>query len=962
MADTTRLRDKPATSAHGEDDAGHAAFAIPPDQAQALLAAIVDSSTDAIISKTLEGIILSWNKAAERLYGYAAAEAVGQPITLIIPPELHDEERAILKRLWRGETIDPFETVRVTKDGRRIDISLTISPVRDASGRIIAASKIARDISDRKRFEEALREETRTAETLNRIGSLLAAELDVKRILQSVTDEARAVTGAEFAAFFYNAVDEQDEAYALYTLSGAPAEAFSSFPMPRSTAIFAPTFNGEGAVRIDDVRRDVRYGKSNPYHGLPPGHLPVTSYLAVPVIARSGEVLGGLFFGHVQPGVFTARHEQIIAGIAAQAAIAIDNANLYARVQESEQRFRQLAEHATDVFWIFDVAESRIVYVSPAYLDVWGRDCESLYADPGSFLDSVHPHDRERVRAAMARQRRGETTAEEYRLIHDDGSLYWVWDRAFPIQDDTGALVRIAGIAEDITERKTAEDRLRESEESYRRLTELLPVAVYACEAPSGIITYYNDRAVELWGREPALGDSDERYCGSGRLFLPDGRPLAHEDCPMAQALRGGGSFRNEEVVIERPDASQITALVNIEPIRDLAGHVVGAINVCLDVTALKHAEQQLREADRRKDEFLATLSHELRNPLAPLRFALEIIGRSEDDGQRLRQSREMLERQVAKMVRLIDDLLDVSRITHDKLELRREHVEVSTIVREAVESSRPAIEDAGHSLAVVLPDEPLWLHADEVRVAQVLGNLLSNACKYTPSGGEIRLTAESRDGDVLLSVEDNGRGIPPDDLDSIFEMFAQSESSQREQRGLGVGLTLVKRLVEMHGGSMRAFSEGPGKGSTFAVTLPAAAAAHEVPERKAPPRADARPAAGRRVLVVDDNHDSAATLAMLLEMTGHETLTTHDGAESVEAAERFRPDVVLLDLGLPGMDGFEVCRAIRSRPWSRHTTMVAVTGWGQTDDRRKSEEAGFDAHLVKPVGYSDIESLLHRS
>jgi PAS domain S-box-containing protein len=314
------------------------------EEARARLAAIVDSSDDAIVSKTLRGFITSWNRGAERIFGYTAEEAVGQHITLIIPPERRSEEDRVLAQLVRGEKVDHFETERRAKDGRKVYISLTVSPVRNSQGVIIGASKIARDITERKLAEEErallLEREQRareTAELLNRVGPILAAELEPRKLTQKVTDLATSAVHAEFGALFHNAVNENGESYVLYTLSGVPAEAFANFPMPRNTPVFGPTFRGEGIVRSDDITKDPRYGKNPPYHGMPAGHLPVCSYLAAPVISRTGKVLGGLFFGHSKPGMFTEESERIAAGIAAQAAIALDNADLFAESQGSQQ-------------------------------------------------------------------------------------------------------------------------------------------------------------------------------------------------------------------------------------------------------------------------------------------------------------------------------------------------------------------------------------------------------------------------------------------------------------------------------------------------------------------------------------------------------------------------------------------------------------------------------------------------
>jgi two-component system CheB/CheR fusion protein len=498
--------------------------------------------------------------------------------------------------------------------------------------------------------------------------------------------------------------------------------------------------------------------------------------------------------------------------------------------------------------------------------------------------------------------------------------------------------------------------------EQPRQFLDLLPAAVYTCEAPSGRITFYNRQAAVLWGREPRVGDTDQRFCGSFRLWRTDGSPLPHDRTPMADAVREGQSFRNEEVVIERPDGSRIHVLVNIDPVHDAAGRVVAAINsfhdvtplktaeaalrdseqrlrlaleagrmgtwewdiqgnrvlwspgleaihglapgsfagsfdayrqdihpddrerveraigatlqdgtehhieyrivwqdgtvhwvegrgklfrdaagrplrmtgVCTDITerkqaeaALRRTQDELKATDRRKDEFLATLAHELRNPLAPLANGLQLLRRMPDEPDQRAQCLAMMDRQFAQLVRLVDDLMEVSRITQGKIALRKEPVDLAQIVQQAVETSRPLIAAASHELVVELPDEPIVLDADAVRVAQVLSNLLNNAAKYTEDGGSIRLEAARRDGEAVISVQDTGMGIAPDLLPRIFDLFAQGEPATEQTRGgLGIGLMLVKRLAEMHAGSVSAESDGPGKGSRFVVRLPLAVAA----------------------------------------------------------------------------------------------------------------------------------------
>jgi signal transduction histidine kinase/ActR/RegA family two-component response regulator len=375
-------------------------------------------------------------------------------------------------------------------------------------------------------------------------------------------------------------------------------------------------------------------------------------------------------------------------------------------------------------------------------------------------------------------------------------------------------------------------------------------------------------------------------------------------------------------------------------------------------VVALQQSEQALKEADRRKDEFLATLAHELRNPLAPIRNSLEVMKRAGNDPEVIEKSRGTMDRQLTQMVRLVDDLIDVSRISRNRLALRRERVELATIVNNAVEACRPQIDAARHSLTIDLPSQPLVLHADAARLVQVIGNLLTNAAKYTEPGGRIALAARREGEEVAISVRDNGCGIPPELLPRAFEMFSQLDATlDRAQGGLGIGLTLVQRLVEMHEGTVTALSEGQGRGTEFIIRLPVLPA--EVPAKRQVESTSPSQSSRRKILVVDDNRDSATTLAMLLKITGNDLQTAHDGQEAVTKAEQFRPEVILLDLGMPIMDGYEACRAIRLHPWGQRMKIVALTGWGQESDRRQSREAGFDAHLVKPVEHAVLVKTL---
>jgi signal transduction histidine kinase len=370
---------------------------------------------------------------------------------------------------------------------------------------------------------------------------------------------------------------------------------------------------------------------------------------------------------------------------------------------------------------------------------------------------------------------------------------------------------------------------------------------------------------------------------------------------------------------------------------------------------------RQLREEDERKDEFLATLAHELRNPLAPIRNAAQYLRLKGPADPGMQNARDIIDRQVRQMTRLVDDLLDISRISRGKVVLRRERVSLGLILRNAVESGRPLIDEAGHDLAVTVPPEPLFVDGDAARLAQVFGNLLTNAAKYTDRGGRIRLAAEREGSDVVVSVRDTGIGIAPDYLPRLFDMFSQVDPAlERSQGGLGIGLALVKSLVDMHGGRVEARSDGLGRGSEFVVRLPLLVTPADTEPVSRGPGAG-RPAGGpgRRVLVADDNVDSAESLAMMLAVMGHEVRAAHDGQAAVELAEEFRPDVMLLDIGMPRMNGYEAARTVRGRGWGRGVVLVALTGWGQDEDKRRADEAGFDHHLTKPVDPDALISLL---
>src|SRR5437867_5067623 len=490
----------------------------------------------------------------------------------------------------------------------------------------------------------------------------------------------------------------------------------------------------------------------------------------------------------------------------------------------------------------------------------------------------------------------------------------------------------------------------------FHRLLETLPAGAYTCD-PDGLITYFNAHALDLWGRAPKLNDPIDRFCGSFKLFSTDGTAIPHDECWMARALRTETEFNGHEIVIERPDGQRRTVMAHANPIRDGSGKVLGAVNVLVDITEHKHAEDALKTADRSKNAFLAILAHELRNPLAPIRNAVQILNREGSLAPESQWALSAIERQLRQMARLIDDLVDVARITSNRLDLRTERVDLAAVLRSAVETSGTLVKAGGQEFTVVLPEEPIYLDADPIRLAQAVSNLLSNAAKFTEPGGRIWLIAERRGGEAVITVGDTGVGMSPALLSHIFEMFTQGEQSRaRTLGGLGVGLTMVKRLVEMHGGTVSADSGGQDMGSTFVVRLPIVESGAQQPHAEGSPTMGT---SSLRVLIVDDNRDAADSLAMLLRITGTENRTAYDGPEALQLASELRPDAVLLDIGLPKMDGHEVARQIRREPWGQRICLIAVTGWSDETDRANSRAAGFDHHLVKPLDTVHLAQLL---
>ena len=496
---------------------------------------------------------------------------------------------------------------------------------------------------------------------------------------------------------------------------------------------------------------------------------------------------------------------------------------------------------------------------------------------------------------------------------------------------------------------------LRESEARFRLMADAVPQIVWIMDR-DGMVTFLNRQWTKYTGRpfEPR-----HATVHTDALVHPDD---LEETLRRLESARHSGQDFQAEYRLRSADGHYRWFLGRAEPHRDEnTGEILRWFGAAVDIHDRKMAEQAMEENDRRKDEFLATLAHELRNPLAPIRTGLALLGLPQSEAKAA-ATREMMERQLGHMVRLIDDLLDISRINSNKIVLKKELLDLGTLFDSAIEVSRPAVDAGGHQLFVSVPSQPVVLEVDVTRMAQVVSNLLSNAAKYTPNGGRIELSAQREGAGVAISVADDGVGIAPEALARVFDLFSQfTTSTDRSQGGLGIGLALVKRLVEMHGGRVAAESDGPGQGSRFTVWLPVSESAVAEPEIRPEAESANSGTAAMRILVVDDNVDAALSMRSLLEVLGHDAQAVHSGPEALAAMEATRPQVVFLDIGLPGMDGHEVARQVRRDERMRSTTLIALTGWGAEQDLMRTEKSGFDHHLTKPVDGDTIVQLLRK-
>ncbi len=931
------------------------------------LADIVEHSDDAIISQDLDGYITSWNLAAERLYGYAAADAIGQSIHLIIPAGREPEEAGVVLRVRNGERVPFFETVRQHKSGALIYVALTVSPIRNRDGHVVGASKSSRDIGARKRIEAR------------------------DRFLVELDDIVRPLTDPEEITF--------TAARALGEHLGVNRCAYASVEEDQDTFLLTGNYNngvdsivGRYTFRQfgEECLRLMRAGA--PYVVVDSGNDPritesdrpsyemtaIGAVICVPIL-KQGRFVAALAVHSATPRTWELDDVELVQRVAGRCWESIERARVTRELRESEHLFRALANSIANLAWmarpdgwIYWYNDQWYAYTGTTPADMEGWGWERVH-DP-----AVLPAVKKQWQQSLAS---GTPFEMVFPLRGADGQCRRFLTRVNPVRDSRGNVVQWFGTNTDVeNERRTTEanaelrerERLaREEAELQKRLLHSLfmqaPTLIAVLRGPEHQVELANPRICEAWGRTQA-----EVINRPLLDVLPELRDQVFPSL-LDEAYRSGTPYVGKETAasFQRPDGTRETVYFDFvySPFRGVDGQIEGIFAIASEVTEQVRARNQvnqLREAaeaaNRAKDEFLAMLGHELRNPLSPILTALQLMRLRGTVGAE--RERTVIERQVTHLTRLVDDLLDVSRIARGKVELKEELIELAEVVARAIEMTSPLLEQRTHTLELDVPRSGLRICGDATRLSQVVSNLLTNAAKYTPSGGHITVRGAEEQGQVVLRVRDSGIGIAPEVLPHVFDLFVQERQAlDRSQGGLGLGLPIVRNLVEHHGGSVSASSAGRGAGSEFVVRLPKAAVAHASEDPRAAP-ADAANAltafAGApRVLIVDDNIDAAEMLAAALTAKGYQTRVAHDGPAALLAAETFRPAIGFLDLGLPVMDGYELAARLRDIPALRRMKLIAVTGYGQESDRQKTRQAGFDRHLVKPVDLRAVDDVL---
>jgi len=871
---------------------------------------ILAQVSDSVIAMDLEQRVTYLNAAAERQYRISAGDVLGRQLSHIFSRQWPsaEAEAAMWSALrehgeWRGEIIHR------TPGGREIAVETRIAALRDASGVPAGYVAVARDITGRKHRSAELQRVSVLLDTLLRTAPIGFCFLDRDLRYVRVNERLAEMNGISPEAHVGRQVSE-----ILPTLVEALRDVTGRI-LATGEAVLDREFSGETPAA--------------------PGVTRFWSESWYPVRDGAGEIMG---FGGVVEDITARRQAEEV-------------------LRESHRFTERVLDNNLAAFVGVTTADGTVTYANRAPLEAAGIPASEVLGK--KFWDcywwSYSPEIQAQLRDACERAAGGDVIRYDVPVRMAGDTRMWIDFQVAPLRDAEGRITHLIPSAMEIEVRRAAEAKLRESEGRFRALTTASSEVVYSMSPDWSEMRPLDGR-----------GFLASAEAGS-RTWLRDynhPEDLSKIMARVHESIRTKSIFELEHRV-RRVDGTWGWTFSRAVPILDAQGEITDWFGIASDVTARKTAEIRLRQAvvalsdaDRRKDEFLATLAHELRNPLAPIRNGLQLMKMTGVQSAALEQARSMMERQLTQMVRLIDDLMDVSRISRGNIELRKEHVPFTAVVGSAVEASRPLIERMGHELTVTFPQQPLVVDADMTRLAQVFQNLLNNAAKYSDPGGYIQLNVERQGSDVVVTVKDTGIGIAADQLPRIFEMFTQGDRSlEMSQGGLGIGLTLVKRLVEMHGGRVEAGSEGPGKGSEFVVRLPIVVEASKPQESGGAAEHGVR--SSHRILVVDDNRDGADSLAAMLKIMGNDTRTAYDGQEGVDAAGEFRPDVIVLDIGLPKLNGYEACRRIREQPGGKGVVLIAITGWGQDEDRRRSRVAGFDHHMVKPVDPQALMNLL---
>ena len=885
---------------------------------------VADVRDYAIFLLDTHGNVVTWNAGAERIKGYRAEEIIGRHFSQFYPEDAVSSgwpahELTVAAATGRFED----EGWRLRKDGSRFWANVVITALGNDNGGVRGFLKITRDLTDRKQAEEKLR----------------LSEERFRLMVESVPDYAIFMLDPEGRVATWNSGAARIKGYKAEEIIG---QHFSRFYPEEALDRDWPA---------EELRRAVANGyiEDEGWRVRKDG----TRFWANVVITALRDETGALRgFGKVTRDLTERREAEENARRLLQEEAARKAAEASAReaqrAREEEQRQRsQLYVTLTsigDAVIVTDV-NGAVTFMNPVAVSLTGWEPSAAAGQPLEHVFKiVNEETRQPVESPVAKVLRDGVVvglANHTVLLAKDGREVPIDDSGAPIRGEDGGIAGVVLVFRDVTEaRRAVEARLH-----LASIVESSDDAIIG-KSLEGTILSWNKGAERLYGYT-----ADEILGQPLSLLVP---PDHADELPqIMEKLVRGERIDHLETQRVRKDGTRVDVSLTISPIRNSEGKIVGASKIARDITAKK-------EEDRRKNEFLALLAHELRNPLAALGNSLQVMRLAESDRQKVDHVRTLMERQLQHLVRLVDDLLDISRISRGKLQLRRERVPLAAVISSALETCEPLAAEHGQELIVSVTDEPLFVEVDRTRMAQAICNLISNAAKYSDRGSRIWLTVEHEDDQAVVRVRDTGIGIPPHMLNRVFDMFTQVDQSLEKSRsGLGVGLTIVKRLIEMHGGSVEARSEGHGKGSEFIIRLPTVAPRPDQPPDEKDREPQQQHAAGCRILVVEDNADAAETLTMILEIMGHQVRIARDGLEGVEAAAEYRPELILLDLGMPKLNGYEACRRIREQPWGRDMVLVALTGWGQDEDKLRSREAGFDHHLVKPVEPAALEELL---